>query len=272
MKLIYQRNWFCMVNGINEDDILAETFLVGTEIEAAGRLIVDKKTFEIKEAIWEVYRSPGNKFNGSNVVSGLKGATAYFSIGKELRRTVGDEAGGLAREMLAECIRGIVQAETFLYSERGFSTPDDYGKYWERHYLNSCRYYSNLDRVSRIWSEYVKNFQREANFFNRAKSCSVFRQPVGLNVVGSLSDSFHEMGVVIDVDDEGRVTDCRGDFLRAPDKVCFENDSFLQDLKGIVLLHCGKKQIGKVIGGPQGCDHLVDLVNDMARAVTAALE
>ncbi len=272
MKLIYGRSWYGYVKGISPENILAETFLNGTEIEAAGRLTVNIKTFVIKEAVWEVYRSPGNKFNGCKAVPALKGATAYFNIGKDLRRAVGDEAGGLAGEMLAECIRGIIQAETFLYRERGFQTSDDYGRYWERHYLNSCRYYSNLDRVTRKWSEYVSNYWRGASFFNRSKNCSVFSKPDGLKVTGNLSDSFHEMGAVIDVDAEGRVTGCRGGFLRAPDRVCFESGSLLQDLKGIILPHCGKKQIGKVIGGGQGCDHLVDLVSDMAKAVTATIE
>jgi len=272
MKLTYVRNWYSCVRSINPETVLAETFLNGTDIEAAGRLTVNVQTFAIKEAVWEVYRSPGGRFNGCKAVPALKGAVAYFNIGKELRRAVGDEAGGMAGEMLAECVRGMIQAETFLYRERGFETVDDYGRYWERHYLNSCRYYSNLDRVTRLWSEYVSNYWRGANFFNRSKSCSVFSGPEGFNTVGNLSDSFHEMAAVIDFDAAGRVAGCRGGFLRAPDRVCFACGSLLPGLKGLALPHCGKKQIGKVIGGGQGCDHLVDLVSDLAKAVAAVWE
>jgi hypothetical protein len=267
MNLTYVKNWYSCVRRINPDDVLAETFLNGTDIEAAGRLTVNVRTFAVKEAAWEVYRSPGGRFNGCKAVPALKGAVAYFNIGKELRRAVGDEAGGMAREMLAECVRGMIQAETFLYRERGFESVDDYGRYWESHYLNSCRYYSNLDRVTRAWPEYVGNFWRGLNFFTRSKSCSVFSGSDGLNIVGNLSDSFHEMGAVIDLDTTGRVAGCRCGFLRAPDRVCFECEALFSELKGLVLPHCGKKQIGKVIGGGQGCDHLVDLISDMAKAV-----
>lgn len=270
MDLIYQRNWSCTVKDMPAGDLLAETFIIGTEIEAAGRLIVDKRTFEIKDAVWEVYRSPGSKLNGSYPVPGLKGVTAYFNAGGELRRIMGNEAGGLARELLAECVRGIIQAETFLYLERGYPSPEAYGEYWEKYYVDSCRYYSNLHRISRKWPEYVENFYCGANFFNRTRSCSVFEKPGGITAAGNLSDSFHEMGVVVDIDEGGRITGCTGNFLRAPDRVCFENASMLEQLKGIVLPGCSKKQIGKVIGGAQGCDHLVDLVNDLGKTVEAA--
>lgn len=272
VEVIYQRSWFCSVKTIHSRELLAETTVLGTEMEAAARLIVDQRTFEIKNARWEVYRSPGGKLNGGNAVPGLKGITAYFQAGGELRRTVGSEAGGLAREMLAECIRGIIQAETFLYRDRGYPTAEAYGDYWEKTYVNSCRYYSNLHRISRKWSEYVENYDRGSNFFNRARSCSVFRQPGGMAAVGNLSDSFHEMGVFIDVDQEGRITGCAGNFLRAPDPVCFENGPLLGKLNGMVLAGCGKKQIAEVIGGPQGCDHLVDLVSEIGNSITSVLK
>ncbi|HOV78469.1 MAG TPA: DUF2889 domain-containing protein [Bacillota bacterium] len=270
MEIIFQRNWFSTVRGVHRRDLLAGTYLTGTDVEASGRLLIDRKTFVIKDACWEVYRSPGGKLNGINPVPRLKGVTAYFNAGGELRRSVGNAAGGLAREMLAECVRAVIQAETFVYGDRGYPTAEAYGEYWEKHYLNSCRYYSNLHRVSRKWSDYVGNYCRGENFFNRAKFCSIAKKPDGLKASGGLSDSFHEMGVSFVLDREGRVTRCTGNFLRAPDPVCFENGAFLERFTGVVLPGCGKKEIAGIVGGPGGCDHLVDLISDLGKAVRAA--
>lgn len=39
MDLIYQKSLFCTVKDIHSGELLAETTLIGTELEAAGRLI-----------------------------------------------------------------------------------------------------------------------------------------------------------------------------------------------------------------------------------------
>ncbi len=272
MELIYQTNLFCTVKNMGVGELLAETSLIGTEIEAVGRLIIDKKTFEIKEASWEVYRSPGGKLNGRKVVTGLKGVTAYFDAGEDLCRAVGSEAGGLAKRMLTECITGIIQAETSLHIERGYPTQEDYCEYFENYYINSCRYYSNLHRLSRKLSEYVKGYRRRDNHFSRVKSCSVFRWPEGFYTVGNLCDSHQEMGVTVSMNGDGLVIDCTASFLRAPDMVCFENSALMGHLKGIVFPRLGKKQIKNFIGGPQGCVHLVDLVNDLRQVAAAVIK
>ncbi|NLI12866.1 DUF2889 domain-containing protein [Pelotomaculum propionicicum] len=267
MKYIFQRNWFSSVKSLGKQQLLAETNLIGTEIEAVGRLVIDKSTFVIKEAGWEVSRSPGGLLNGGRDVPELIGATAYFNAGGDLRRAVGGEAGGLARELLAECTRGIIQAETFLYVERGFGTPENYGAYWEREFLNSCRYYSNLDRISRRWPEYVGGYCPGTSLYKRAKNCSVFKAAGKTVTSGVFSDSFHEMNVWLEISREGTVAECGGSFLRAPDQVCFENAGLLGRLRGLTVSGLSKKQIAGVIGGSGGCDHLVDLVNDLFRVL-----
>jgi hypothetical protein len=67
------------------------------------------------------------------------------------------------------------------------------------------------------------------------------------------------------------VLDCRGNFLRAPDAVCFENAALLERLKGAFLSACNKKEVISKIGGPLGCDHLADLVYDLAKGLRAVL-
>lgn len=59
MECVFQNSWFCSVNNTDGGDLLAETTLVGTKLEAAGRLVTDRSTFIIKDAGWEINRSPG---------------------------------------------------------------------------------------------------------------------------------------------------------------------------------------------------------------------
>jgi hypothetical protein len=267
-----QNSTFCSVKTVNGGELLAETTLVGTNVEAFGWLVIDRSTFIIKNAGWEVTRSPAESLNGSGILHGLKGVTAYFHSGGDLRREAGDIAGGLVREMLVECVRGIIQAETFLYVDRGYPNPEAYGEYWEKFYLNSCRYYSNLHRVSRRWSDYVGGYYTDKKLFARAKNCSIKKFPGGFTAVGTFGDSFHEMVICLNIDDDGMVLECQGNFLRAPDPVCFENASLLEKLKGTSLLSLNKKQIVTGIGGPGGCDHLVDLVYTVAKGFREALQ
>lgn len=271
MEYIFQKSMFCSVNNLKVGDLAAEACLVGTNAEALGWLIIEKSTFIIKEAGWEVTRSPGGSLNGSGILHGLKGKAAYFNSGADLRREAAGVAGGLVREMLAECVKGIIQAETFIYRDRGYPTPEAYGEYWEKFYLGSCRYYSNLHRVSRKWSDYVGGYYTGKKLFARAKNCSVLKLPGRYAAAGVFSDTFHEMAVTISLNDAGMVRECRGDFLRAPDPVCFENSPSLEMLKGAYISSLAKKQVAELIGGPTGCDHLVDLVYTLAKGCGEAL-
>lgn len=268
MELIYQKNRFCSVKRIHSGELLAEASVLGTEIEATGTLKVDQSSFEIKDARWEIFRSPKGVFNGSNEAPGLKGATAYFGIGRHLRREVGDLAGGLVRELLAECVKGIIQSETFLFQERGFPTLRAYCEHWRKAQVDSCRYQSNLHRVKRWWNEYVDGLQHGLNLFNRTKNCAVYRLPDGLIVHSGFSDSYHELGLLSRVDLAGRVQECSCTFLRAPDQVCFECALLPGNLKSVALTTSNKKQLAEIVGGPQGCEHLVDLVEELRTAVT----
>jgi hypothetical protein len=271
LEYIFQKSWFCSISSLDDSELLAETTLMGTDIEALGRLVIDRYSFIIRDAYWEVNRSPGGMYNGSGILQGLNGVTAYFNSGGDLRREAGDIAGGLAREMMAECIRGVIQAETFLYRERGYPTPEAYGDYWEKSYLNSCRYYSNLHRICRRWSDYVGGYYTGEKLYARFKNCSILKASGGYGAAGIFNDSFHEMGICVNLNDQGVVLDCQGNFLRAPDPVCFENDAHLETLKGAVLSGFDKKEVITKIGGPFGCDHLADLVYDLAKGLRKVL-
>jgi len=273
MEVLYQSNYFSTVKIIHSDELLAESTLISTDFEAIGQLVTDLKSFKIKKARWDIYRSPDGSMNGSKELPELIGVEAYFSAGGSLRRVAGEDAGGLPRELLAECVKGIIQAETFIFDVRGYPSPGAYDDYWDKIYLNACRYYSNLERVVRRWSDHVGDYKRERNLFNRYMSCRVCRHDDGgLTASGCFSDSFHELGVHADFNGEGIVVACAGNFLRAPDQVCFENREHLCKLIGKKITCIEKKEIGELVGGPKGCNHLVDIIYGLSKAVTVALE
>jgi hypothetical protein len=271
MELIYQKCWHCTVKRVHAGELLAETTVLGTETEATGRLKVDQNSYEIKDARWEVFRSPGGIYNGSSEAPGLIGATAYFNIGRELRREVGDTAGGLVRDLLAQCVSGIIQSETFLFQERGFPTLRAYSEHWRKFQANTCRYQSNLDRVVRWWDEFVGGLKHGLNLFNRSKYCSVYLVEGGIIAHCGFSDSYHELGLSCKLDLNGQVKECTGSFLRAPDRVCYECALLTSGLKGLELTGYSKKQLSEIVGGPQGCEHLLDLTEELRKAVTYVL-
>lgn len=269
MTVLYQNNLFTTVNRINDTELAAQVVLLGTGYEATAYLSAKAANFEIIEARWDVYRSPGGVANGSRSVPELTGVEAYLNAGKGLL-AVTREHGELPKNLLAEGIRGIIQAETYLYKERGFASTEAYEASWKSHYAGSCRLYSNQERITRTWYEHVTNRAWGACLFNRSKNAIVRRLANSdWQVAGGFTDSFHEIGVEL-VLREGRVTACSGNFLRVPDPVCRETITFLDTLVGQPVAELTKQKLGKTAGGGQGCSHLVDLLDHVIGAIKGA--
>jgi hypothetical protein len=109
--------------------------------------------------------------------------------------------------------------------------------------------------------------------YGKNSSCTVCRRSDGgLTAIGSFLDSFHEIGVSISMTKDGIIAECSGNLLRAPDRVCTENQRHLELLPGKKIAGLGKKDVAAVTGGPQGCIHLVDIIYDLGRAVESALQ
>ncbi|MEW6540972.1 MAG: DUF2889 domain-containing protein [Bacillota bacterium] len=239
--------------------ILVQTVQCGTLTEASARFTVDPHTFAIRAARWEWHRPPDSRAPVSLDVPELEGVKAYFQAGAAALRAALAGYPPLALDLFTENIRALIQAESFLYAERGYASLEDYVEHWKTFYLNACRYYSNLDRVSVGWGRYVG--RREGpNLFNRFESVTRHSSGDTQTVRATINDSFHEMALKLVLKGEAlEVEEAAGRVLRAPDRVCFEAAALARGLEGAALAGKSKKEIAPLLGGAQGCVHLINL-------------
>ena len=263
MTNIFQRHWYTMVRRSRAGGLLdTQTVYRGTDGECVALLMVEPKTLKIVTATWETYAPEFTTVE----VKGLEGVEAYFNCGPVLKETLAG-LGEFSRSLFAENVRGIIQAETFLLAERGFASPPEYTQYWDDFYVGACRYYSNLDRVSKKWHEHAGAY-RITGLFNRFKSQNVYiDEQEGYRVTGMFSDSFHELSVDLTLDPNLLVIKANGVMLRIPDNVCSEALTYISTLPGNRLNGLGKKQVAGLLGAGEGCVHLIDLVHDAVESV-----
>lgn len=260
MKRIHHRHWHTTVHLHGRQNLYGRTTFLSTDMECAASLQVNKFTFQIEKARWSVFRGPGGPC--SEDIIGLRGVESYLGSGESLRRAVLNDYGERALSLIAETVRGIIQAETFIYRERGYKNAGSYDSHWEKMYLNTCRYYSNLDRITRRWEDHVSVQRRDNNLFNRFKEVLVSEGADTYQIDAGLSDSFHEAGISLTLDKGGTVRSAEFGLLRGPDPVCREAGGFGQNLLGIRLHANSKKEIAGALGGGQGCVHMIDLCYD----------
>jgi len=262
LHCLFQRNWHSSVR-LDDNNLLSEVTYCGTDREVCARIICDPGTFAVKSAVWEKYRTPEKAGYESVVLTQLNGMVAYLGCGGALREGLVPLKDSFATSLFADTVRGIVQAETFLVKERGFPSAELYEEYWNRMYQNSCRYYSNLDRVSCGWYEHVGYHIREGCLFNRMKSQSLCLNEHSYLLNGHINDSFHGVAIELELEKDTRVVKrSDGHLWRAPDSVCKESAAFMKILEGKNLIGFSKKDIAGFLGGGSGCVHFIDLAFD----------
>jgi len=267
MKNLFQRNWYTEVRRNDNGLLKAKTSYVDTYREAVAHLLVDVNSFIIKEALWEEQRASEPIPARTRLVTPLHGSEAYFSSGPSLKEAAAFLKDPLAVALFSETIKGIIQSETFLLNERGYSSEKEYDQKWKEFYSGSCRYYSNLDRVTQSWFEHVGESKRNGNLFVRFPTQSLFELGNAKYLLtGNLSDSFHEVNVRLQLNGF-TVEDSDGVLLRSPDILCRESATLLANLKGVNILGKTKKELASILGKGQGCVHIIDLVNDCAQVL-----
>lgn len=267
MSSVYHSTLTLKVNRVSHGELLAECSFLSTDREAYTWMRTDVAKLQIQDAGWAVYRSPQETAALQHLPQ-LVGIEAYLDSGPQLKNALGTGTPELIRELLSECIRGLIQSETFFYAERGFVDPAQYDTFWDKLYVNSCHYYSHLDQIDRPWMEYAGgDIQRQGNLFNRSQGVSIYEEtPSGFRIDGVFIDSFHELNVRLMVDNSGVANQATADYRRAPDKICWNNSRHLEKMVGRCLPQLNKKDIAVLAGGPEGCNHLVDLLNSICQA------
>jgi hypothetical protein len=234
-----------------------------------AQIWVVPETLKITGARWEVLRDDRGTSLKSVYVPELYGKEAYFGCGKPFRSALAAYPPPAA-ELFLENASALIQAETFLIRERGYASLEAYVDYWKEFYTGSCRYYSNLDAIKRSWGEYVSARQAGTNLFNRFKTFTLDGYDDGLLLHASMSDSFHEMALALRLDQTGEnIHEASGAIVRAPDQVCPDAATFLSRLTGFRLPALGRGQITSLLGGGQGCVHLIEMVCEAAKLLKA---
>ena len=277
MKALFNRQWLCTAKKFPHG-VLAETHYLDTRREMSVQITVDPYSFAILKAVVEIYRTPGGReFCKSREIPELTGVTAYFDAGRELRKIPWENE--LEHNLMAENVRAVIQAETYLIKERGYASAEDYDDYWREMYRNTCRYYSNLERVKRTWFEHIADQERFGNLFSRHHSYTLYtpendsyvskNSSPGFILTGIFQDSCHELSLVLELNgNEKNVVSTRAYMLRGPDDVCREGLAEVTKFIGKSLFPpLDKKEISALLGGRNACIHLVDLMYNLGRTL-----
>ncbi|NLJ55742.1 MAG: DUF2889 domain-containing protein [Firmicutes bacterium] len=271
MRFLLQRNWHTAVR-LTGQDLISEVTYCGTDQEVYACLVVDPQTFIVKGATWEKYRTPTEKGQKTMNLTQLVGMEAYLGCGPTLRRLLAPLQDSFAQETFAETVRGLTQAETFLLQKRGYSSQKAYEDDWKEFYAGSCRFYSNLDQVTKGWYEYLGYHERRGILFNRLRNLVLAENGSGSEqfylLTGQLCDSFHEVSVKLVVaKDDLSVKKATSHFLRVPDPICGEGAELVKLIEGQKLLSMPKRKLAHLLRSSDNCVHLIDLVYEAVVAL-----
>lgn len=273
MECLFQRHWHTEVKKIAHKYLEAETVYHDTSRDLGASMEVAENSLIVRKAIWQEHRPIAKIKEELRILPQLEGIEAYFNSGPAINQALARYNDPLMTSLFAETVKGIIQAETFLFKERGYAMADEYEDYWKKFYTGSCRYYSNLDRVKQHWYEHLGTTERGGILFSRFKQQTLYRVNSGNYFLqGTLSDSFHELSVSIELDEEKKVVNLEGKLLRCPDQICRESTVYLPQLKGKLLSGLTKKEVAHDLGKNQGCVHLIDLTNDLAQTLVLAFQ
>jgi hypothetical protein len=263
MAIIGQRHIFCTIDR-SGDQVYAKAIILSKDFEASAWLAVGVSDYVIREAEWEISKAPPQVPTGKGTATDAIGVKANTGIGSALVRLKEANGGILIKSLIFECVKGLMQAETYLFAERGYADEESYEAYWMDKESNGCRFYTHPSQDKYGWFEHVGPYKRTGNLFNRCKSYQLSSHGTDLTLQGTFHDSYHEMaGEIIFDEATGRIYDCSLSMFRAPGSSCLETTIHGADFVGENIYEMNRKQVVGLVGGPLGCYHLTDLMADM---------
>lgn len=253
------------VNKLQNGTLHSQCSHLSTFEEASAWIATDTRNLRITGAGLEVYRALHEKAGYSDFPQ-LVGMEAYLHSGTKIRTVIGPDHQ-IAVNLLLECVKGIIQVESFICTERGYPDLSAYVDHWCTLNDKTCYTFSHQTDGSSLWS--VK--PRHHNLFNRTHIINVHKDHVQKSLYGTFIDTFHELNIRFILDNNNVVLDARVDFIRIPSEICRNSAIRLQNLVGHNLPEMSRKQIKLLIGGPEGCIHLTEIVYDALQIMNASM-
>ena len=251
-----------IVNRLPGGSLLVQCSLLSTFEEASVWVSVDPSNLEVASAAMEVYRSNREKPRWVDLPQ-LKGLKAYFDSGPQLKNAL--VTNPIARELVGECIKGIIQAEPWVCEERGWASQQAYLDDWAISNANYCHNFTYPEEED--WSVPPRQY----NLFNRSEVTTLNMNNDRILASSIFIDTWHEMYMELKCSMDGVVVSATTSMIRLPHPGCRNGDGRINNLLGWHLTS-NKRDIAALIGGPEGCVHLVDMVYAAGQLIDEARE
>lgn len=306
-EILKQGTYFNFVRRLSEDEVLSEACCIESNFEGSAALIFNPTSFKVKDASWGIHHAPNPERRGEGKIPDIIGLSAYADDREISSKKIPDYSlcvpynlppGGWIfpvepksavldapdsenispewikiRECINETLRGAYQSEFSLLEERGLNSLENYEIMWNSPQReNYCRPYikSHMPYIVE-WPEHTGAVQhyRKRDLYNKYLSFKITDEGNDLyTCFGSFHDSYHEMSISCKCSRYWVIRDVDISLMRVPYELCSSLDYDLEfNLEGQILKGMSKHELGKLIGGPKGCFHLLDIVAAMASAV-----
>ncbi|MDX9889018.1 MAG: DUF2889 domain-containing protein [Anaerovoracaceae bacterium] len=272
MYLIDECSYSCTVDNQHNSTIVSKVSYLDKEKEITVSLLVDINTFHVIDSWYEVFRNPDKSLLGFHEIEKLKGYEAYLNAGKVIRTIEEPNHNSNLKELVRECVRGVIQAENNLYRHRGFSNAKDYFESWNVKNKDNCYRFSNLDKEIKETKQkdYILelSYLRKNNLFNCHQNYKLLEIEKILYAIGVFSDSFHNYNLTISYKREtGDITGCFGDMRIAPNDICRKGITNLDKFIGMNIERINYEEINKIVGGSFGCVHFENLSRKLINTI-----
>lgn len=247
-----------------KDSVISLSVYLDRNQEIRGYIQADTESYTIQDAWCETVRSREAGKTGIVSLDFMRGMNAHIDGKREAAVTLKSLYDPEIRYLMDQCFNGLIQAESYIYRERGFRSREQYNRYWDVLEKNGCRMYSHPSAEDLRWMDYIPQYDRKHMLFSRFKNFEIERSGDLCRGRGRFIDSFHELYVQADHDCRSDLLEnCEISYARAPGAACFSNASHVEKLEGMRLSELTGRNIVDMFGRSEGCYHLVEILKDL---------
>ena len=244
--------------------VISSSIYLDRNREIRGYITADIESFLIRDAWCETVKSPDAGGTGIVSLDFMKGMNGHIDGKRRASGILKSLYAPEIRYLMIQCINGLIQAESYLYKERGFKSREDYNEYWDVLEKNGCRMYSHPSESDLQWMDYIPQYERKRLLFSRFKNFEIEQSGDLYRGRGRFIDSYHELYAEITFDsDSGLLGKCGISYVRAPGESCFDNALHGRKLEGMKLSELTDRHIVCMFGCSEGCYHLVEIFKDL---------